>query len=208
MRNSTILLLTLSLGACAGSQSSSLRAPPAPIKAFPGDMLTGAIPVYPLNNMRVDSTLGMDGELSPSRDAMSRVDSMLHAVLIHRYPTAQWLTPTQLKEAAAKAPGMLTDPYDTPTMALQTHALTLIPGALLSQMRGLAAVASGGRYVLVPANLWFTKTGALTSAHLVVTLADVRMGAVSWSGTLTGVGPDAWKAVSEAVLGVTMVKDQ
>src|SRR5580765_4505804 len=120
MRNSTLLLLTLSLGACAGAQNSSMRAPPAPIKAFPGDMLTGAIPVYPLNNMRVDSTLGMDG-VSPSREAMSRVDSMIHAVLVHRYPTAKWLTPEQLKEAAAKAPGMLTDPYETPTMALQTH---------------------------------------------------------------------------------------
>src|SRR5256885_8153570 len=111
MRISTVLLLTLSLGACAGGQSSSMRAPPAPIKLFPGDMLTGAVPVYPLNNMRVDSTLGLDGELSPRAAAMGRVDSLLHAVLTRRYPTAQWLTPTQLKEAAAKAPGMLTDPY-------------------------------------------------------------------------------------------------
>jgi hypothetical protein len=192
---------------CACNTKAEMRAPPAPIKSFPGDLLAGAVPVFPLNNLRVDSTARWD-ELTDKRKVTGWVDSILVAVLAKRYPTVRWVPAPELQTAAAKAPGMLVDPYQMTTIQLQTHALTTVPSNLLTQLRGVTAVASGGRYVVVPANLWFTATGGAASAHLVVALADVRIGAVSWSGTLTGVGNTPFKAVEQAVLALTRVKDQ
>ena len=192
---------------CACNTKAEMRAPPAPIKSFPGDLMSGSVPVFPLNNLRVDSSARWD-ELTETRQFTASVDSLLVAVLSKRYPTVRWVPARELQAAAAKAPGMLVDPYQMTTIQLQTHALSTVPSTLLTQLRGVTAVASGGRYVVVPANLWFTSEGGAANAHLVVTLADVRIGAVSWSGTLTGVGPTPLRAVQEAALALTKVKDQ
>jgi hypothetical protein len=203
MRYSTVLLL-LSLAAC-GTPKPGEHAPPAPINVFPGDILNGAIPVFPLTSLRADSTVS-DG-FSVEKASRDRVDSIVHAVLTKRYPTVKWMTPVDLQKASAQAPQMLPDPYHISTLALSAHALTTIPGQLLVQLRGLTAATSGGRYVVVPANLWLTRQGAVTRANLVIALADVRAGAISWSGTISGVGADPWTAINEAALGLTLVRE-
>ena len=206
MRYSTVLFLAL-LAAC-GTPKPGERNPPAPINVFPGDMLSGAIPVFPLNFMRADSTIPSSDGFSVEPPARARVDSIVHAVLTRRYPTVKWMTPGDLKKAASQAPGMLPDPYQINTIALSTHALSSIPSGLLTQLRGLTAVASGGRYVVVPANLWLTRQGAVTKASLVIALADVRVGAISWSGTISGMGADPWMAIGEAVVGLTAIRER
>ena len=206
MRYPTVLLLAL-LAGCAGPKPGEHN-PPAPMNPFPGDMLTGAIPVFPVNVMRADSTVSTTDGFSVESSSRARVDSIMHAVLTKRFPTVHWMTPADLKKASDQAPGMLPDPYQIPTLALATHALSTIPNAILTQLRGLTGVASGGRYVVVPANLWLTRQGSMTKANLVVTLADVRIGAVSWSGTLSGVGADPWIAIGEAVMGLTAVRER
>ena len=191
---------------CACNTKAELRAPPAPINPFPGDILTGSIPVFPLNNLRLDSATDGWAELADKRAFTGSVDSVLVAILTRRYSAVRWVPARELQVAAAKAPGMLADPYQMTTIQLQTHALTTVPNPLLTQLRGVTAIASGGRYVVVPANLWFTTAGPAARAHLVVALADVRIGAVSWSGTLSGVGATPLEAVREAALGLTMVR--
>lgn len=199
------MLAVVSLVAC--NSAGNLRAPPAPIKAFPGDMLAGSVAVFPLNNFRTDSAASW-GDLGDPKATMHRVDSILHAILTRRYPSVRWVEPVELQKAAGQAPGMLTDPYQLPTIQLQTHALTTIPAPLLSQLRNISSLVQGGRYVVVPANLWLDAGSGVAKANLVVALADVRLGAVSWSGTLTGIGETPFRAIEEAVLGLTMIRDQ
>jgi hypothetical protein len=206
MKYSTALLLAL-VAAC-GSPKPGDHNPPAPINQFPGDLMSGAIPVFPLNVMRADSTIPTNDGFSVAPTSRARVDSIIHAVLQRRYPTVKWMTPADLRKAQEQAPQMLADPYQIPTLVLSTHALTTIPSQVLVQLRGLTAATSGGRYVVVPANLWLTKAGTMTKANLVVALADVRVGAVSWSGTLSGVGADPWTAINEAIVALTDIKER
>ena len=206
MRRPTALLLALLAG--CGSAKTGDHNPPAPVNPFPGDLLTGAIPVFPLNLMRADSTISRTEGFSVESSSRARVDSIMHAVLTKRFPTVRWLTPVDLKRASSQAPGMLSDPYQISTVALSSRALTTVPSSLLTQLRGLTAVASGGRFVVVPANLWLTSQGPMTKANLVVAVADVRSGTVSWSGTTSGLGADPWTAIGEAVLGLAPARER
>src|SRR5262245_33034746 len=109
MRYSTVLLLMLA--AACGAPAAGSHNPPAPINVFPGDMLSGAIPVVPVTTMRADSTVPTTDGFSVERASKDRVDSIVHAILTRRYPTVKWMTPVDLQKAASQAPGMLPDPY-------------------------------------------------------------------------------------------------
>ncbi|MBI4501444.1 MAG: hypothetical protein HY700_09815 [Gemmatimonadetes bacterium] len=200
-------ILLLGLLATAGCTKTEMRAPPAPVAPFPGDLLTGRIAVYPLNNMSVDSTLGWNEALADRAQVRGRVDSMLVAVLNDRFSQVLWVTPAALRLAAAQAPGRLTEPDRMPTLLLQTHALTTIADPLASQMRELTAVAAGGRFALVPANLWFARDRqGRGTANLVVALADIRLRAVGWSATLSGAGDTPWEALDAALRKLTAME--
>ena len=192
--------------AIVGCAKTEMRAPPAPVAPFPGDFLTGRIAVYPLNNLTTDSTLGWDEALADRVQARGRVDSMLVALLNGRFSQVLWVPPEALRRAASQAP-TLTGPDRMSTLLLQTHALTTIADPLASQMRELTAVATGGRYALVPVNLWFARNReGRGTANIVVALADIRLRAVSWSATLTGAGDTPWQALDAALRRLTAME--
>ena len=203
MRNVTLLSLCLAATACA--TKGVTRVPPPPVIALPTEALSGStIAVFPLTTMGVDTVLGWGQFFVDRRQAFDRVDSILTSTLNRRIPQITWLPPAELRRAAAKAPGLLTDPDQMALHLLQTHALASIPDPLASQLRQLAGVATGGRYIIAPANLWFEHvSNILGRVRIVVALADVRRGAISWSATVSGTGETPWEAIRAAALQLT-----
>src|SRR5437660_6079006 len=199
MRTPTLLLYSLAALGCASKPD--MRAPPAPVVPFPGSQLAGqTISLWPLVTMRADSTLGWKAALEPRRQALGKVDSILASQLTTRRSQIKWVLPADLRRAAQQAPGLLPDPDLMATVQLQTHVMAMVPEPLRAQLRQLTGVASGGSYALVPANLVVVrepKGGG--RARMVITLVNVRLGAVSWTATVTGVGRDPWEAVDGAV---------
>ncbi len=202
MRNPALALLLLTTASCA---PTGLRPPPGPVIPIPADALAGSnIVVYPLNTMRADTVLGWDRELGDPALALKRVDSIVIAMLNRRLPQVKWAPNADLYKAAAQAPGLLTPPNEMATIQLMTHATDRLKEPLAAQLRQLTGATTGGRYALVPANLWFERKDATRgNAKLVVALVDVRRGAVSWSATMTGVGTSAWEAITSAVIILT-----
>jgi hypothetical protein len=172
---------------------------------IPADALTGSnIVVYPLNTMRSDTVLGWDTQIGERAQALERVDSIVISMLNRRLPQVKWAPKADLYKAAAQAPGLLTRPDEMATVQLMTHATDRVKEPLAAQLRQLTGATTGGRYALVPANLWFERRDATRgNAKFVVALVDVRRGAVSWSATMTGTGTTAWEAVTSAVMQLT-----
>lgn len=182
-------------------------APPAtpaskPVALLPTQILGGgSVPVFPVNNMAVRPGTGWDSLLEPRRDAFRKVDSILLAAVEGYSPEVTWVNQATVRRAAEQAPGMITRPDQLPTGLLKREAAEPIPESLRASLRQLTAIAAGGRYALVPAELVFGWDGVAQRAYadLSMTLADVRTGTITWSNTLRGTGPNPWTAVAGAV---------
>jgi len=88
---------------------------------------------------------------------------------------------------------------------------------LRNQLRTLAAIAGGLRYVLAPAGLVYRHTairpygdtassrpyGHTATAELTVVLVDVRLGRVAWRTVARGEADDPWTALTRAVKALT-----
>jgi len=172
-----------------------------PVMTMPVRGLGGAkVPVFPVITFSVAPATGWDAVLTPKRDALNRIDSIIAATATDHAPEVEWVNAMAVRKAATQAPGMLANPDQLSTAQLKTHALSTVPEPLRAQLRNLTAVATGGRYALIPAGLSFVHDAAAgrSFADLSVALVDVRIGAVSWSATLHGVGNTPWEAVAVA----------
>ncbi|MSR07123.1 MAG: hypothetical protein EXR93_08680 [Gemmatimonadetes bacterium] len=200
------LLLTFVVASGLGcATAAGGHAPPPttkPVLPLPSHVLGGSkIPVFPLTNFVVDEGTGWDSLLASRGEVQQRVDSILYAVARLRAPEVGWIKADVVRRAAEQAPGLLTSPDQIATSQLKTHALSTIPEPLRAQLRQLTGIAAGGRYALIPAGLRFTwdANNRRAVADFTIVLADVRLGAVSWSNTLRGFGATPWDAVALAV---------
>jgi len=197
-----VLLLIGALGAGCGRSSSQGPVPTTKPDPLPVRALGGAnIPVFPLVTLVVEPGTGWDAELADRSAALRRVDSIVRKVVQEHAPEITWIGQDAVRRAAKLAPGMLTDPDRLATRQLKLHAPSTIPEPLRAQLRQLAGVAAGGRYAFVPAELTFVRDSASrrSYADFSIVLADVRLGAISWSDTMRGTGASPWEAVAGAV---------
>lgn len=199
-------LLLLLIGAvglgCGGTTSRAPVPTTKPVLPLPAQVLGGSkIPVFPLINVVVAQGTGWDTLLASRADVRRRVDSILFAIVKQQAPEVIWVNADAVRRAAEQAPGLLTSPDQLATSQLKIHALSTIPEPLRAQLRQLTGVAAGGRYALIPAELRFVwdATNQRASADFTIVLADVRLGAVSWSNTMRGWGATPWDAVALAV---------
>ncbi len=197
-------VLGLSLAGCAGSQTEEDLAPvslPLPTPVIAGRQVA----LFPLTLVATDPALGW-GEAVGSRErAKQRADSVIEEFLLERAPEAEWILPQRLRNAAAQAPGMLTDPDKMGTALLRAEGIEQIPDPLRSQLRNLIGVA-GDRYALVPAVLTFAPTPeGRGAAELTLVLVDVRFGNVAWRSVAAGEGDAPWDALWDAL--TTLVPD-
>src|SRR5207249_4745936 len=71
---------------------------------------------------------------------------------------------------------------------------------------GIAALAGGGRFALIPAGLAYKRSktpGGVATAELTVVIADVRSGRVGFRTVAWGEGGDPWTALTKAMKNLT-----
>jgi hypothetical protein len=200
-----LLAAALPLGCGAtGTAGGGQAAEPAPALPLPTAGIAGQrVAVYPLTLMSAAETLGWQPYLAARREALDRADSIIGALLAERSPEVTWVLPAELRRAAARAPGMLTNPDQMGTAILRAPGVEQIPDPLRSQMRSLNGVAAD-RYALIPASLVFTRTPAgRGQAELLVIMGDVRTGALPWRTVARGEGDDPWEALRVAFKTLT-----
>ena len=198
MAQRLIAVLALAGGAaCAGSAPADQGLPPT--AALPTAGMAGqSVAVMPLTLLAVEDTLSWHAILTPRRAVLDRADSLIGAQLTERSPEVTWVLPPVLRRAAARAPGMLTDPDQLGTAILR-HPTTQVPDPLRSQLRALAGVA-GSRFVLVPTALVFRAAeGGGGRVELMLVLADVRTGMIGWRTVAHAVRDEPWAALDAAV---------
>jgi hypothetical protein len=196
--------MTLAGLACARSGGADGAPTPEPVLPLPTAGIAGQpVTVYPVTLIVAADELGWAEQLGPRRAALDRADSIIGALLVERSPEVTWVLPAQLRHAASRAPGLLTNPDQMGTALLRAPNVQKLPDPLRSQMRELNAVA-GDRYALVPSALLFTKSAeGGGEAQLSVVLADVRTGLIGWRTIARGHGDDPWSALAAAFKTLT-----
>ncbi len=182
---------------------------PAPTAPLPTAGMSGQqVGILPITLIGAEDTLHWDTVVGEREKA----DSVLTALLKARAPEVGWVGPEELRRSARRAPGIATDPEQMATPLLRNPSMVIVLDPLRSQLRTLAAIAGGMRYVLAPAGLVFRRTVGLpggrtdhptATAELTVVMVDVRTGRVEWRTVARGEGDDPWTALTRAVKALT-----
>jgi hypothetical protein len=199
-------LVLVGMLACGGGGApGNGQAPePEPTQPLPTAGIAGQpVAVYPLTLMTAAEELGWHPYLAARREALDRADSIIGALLVERSPEVTWVLPAALRGAAARAPGLLTNPDQMATALLRSPGVERIPDPLRSQMRALNGVAAD-RYAFIPTALIFTRTpDGRGQAELMLVMGDVRTGLLQWRTVARGVGGDPWEALRVAFKALT-----
>ncbi|PYO41418.1 MAG: hypothetical protein DMD29_05070 [Gemmatimonadetes bacterium] len=187
---------------------------PAPTAPLPTAGISGQqVGILPITLIAAEDTLHWDTVVS-ERD---KADSVLTTLLKARAPEVGWVSPQELRRMARRAPGIATDPEQMATPLLRDPRMVQVIDPLRNQLRTLAAIAGGLRYVLAPAGLVYRHTairpygdtassrpyGGTATAELTVVLVDVRLGRVAWRTVARGEADDPWTALTRAVKALT-----
>lgn len=197
-------VLAAAVLACGGSQPDE---PVEPVSLpLPTAVVAGRkIALYPVTLIATEQALGWNELLGSREESRARADSVLEEYLLERVPEAEWVLPDQLRAAAARAPGMLSDPDKMGTALLRTEGIEQIPDPLRSQLRNLTGIVAD-RYALIPAALTFTPApGGGGEARLTLVLIDVRFGILAWRSVAVGRADGPWDALWDAL--TTLVPD-
>lgn len=161
-----------------------------------------AVSVLPITMVVADSSANADSAYAGYRDrrtALQRTDSLLAEMLLGRAPEVHWVLPPELRKIARRAPGMVTDPDQMGQAMMRAPNLNRMPDPLRSYLRSLSAIA-GGRVVLIPAALGFSRDAAgVTHANLSIVLGDSRTGNVLWRSVAAGTGSTPDLALNAAL---------
>jgi len=182
---------------------------PVPTAPLPTAGISGQqVGILPITLIAAEDTLHWDTVVS-ERD---KADSVLTTLLKARAPEVGWVSPEELRRMARRAPGIATDPEQMATPLLRDPRMVQVVDPLRNQLRTLAAIAGGMRYVLAPAGLVYRRTVGLTdgrtdhpaaTAEITVVLVDVRLGRVAWRTVARGEVDDPWTALTRAVKALT-----
>jgi hypothetical protein len=203
-RRLALLVAAAGLAACSRGGGGDQEPVPKPTLPLPTAGIAGQpVAVYPLTLITAEERLGWQGQLADRHATLARADSIIGALLVERSPEVRWVLPAELRRAAARAPGMLTNPDQMGTALLRGPEVERIPDPLRSQMRSLNGVAAD-RFALVPAALIFRQApDGRGSAELVLVMADIRTGLIGWRTTARGEGDDPWEALRVAFRTLT-----
>lgn len=197
--------LATALAGCGGKSQPDSELPPQAAPLPTVGLAGQPVTVYPLTLVATDRLLGWGDQVGPRQDALHRADSLLAVFLTERAPEVSWVLPEELRRAAARAPGMLSNPDQMGTAILRAGDSRRLPDPLRSQMRTLTGV-TGDRYALVPASLVFLVGDAAAGrAELTIAIADVRTGLIQWRTTAWAEATDPWTALWNAL--TTLVPD-
>ena len=187
-----------------------LAAQQVPIIPVPTEGLAGQqVGLVPLTLVATDPAFQSDTLFDRYRDrrtTLSWADSLIGDAFVGRAPEVKWVLPPALRKIARRAPGLVDDPDQMGQALLRSPKIRDVPDPLRASLRNLMAVA-GGRVVMVPAALGFTREAdGRVRAELSLVAADTRSGKVVWRSIALGDGPTpaaALTAALDAVLPVT-----
>lgn len=194
------LLTLLGLAAPAAGQTLDPKLVNQPINVLG---LSGqTVPVFPLTVLVIDTRVADNETLAPWRDTragLDRADSLLATYLQAAAPEVIWLFPPDLRRAARRGGGMVTEPDRMGLGVLRAPKMKKVPGNIGAQMRGLISV-TGGRVALVPAALGFgnDSTGAIRT-RIAFVAVDTRRDLILWRSYAEGSGLTADAAVAAAL---------
>ena len=182
---------------------------PAPTAPLPTTGISGQqVGILPVTIIAAEDSLHWDTVIAERQKA----DSVLTTLLKARAPEVCSASSDELRRSARRAPGIATDPEQMATPILRSPDIVQIPDPLRSQLRTLAAIAGGMRYMLVPAGLIYRRTAPslrsgqappTATAELAIVMVDVRVGHVEWRTVARGEGDDPWTALTRAVKALT-----
>jgi hypothetical protein len=174
---------------------------PLPIAVLAGR----EIMVLPIGLIAADDSLDWDAWFTDRAGTRRATDSLIADALTERAPEVPWVLPARLQQLAARNPTIVTDPYRMPGAVLRDERLEAVPDPLRAQLRTLAAFTSA-RFALVPAALYYEPTPAGDGrAHLVIVVADVRLGSITFRTIASGDGEDPWAALKTALAALTPI---
>ena len=145
--------------------------------------------VVPTAHVRGTDSLGWLPQLSGPRGAARRLDSSIVVALNARGLAPKWILPTQLVRTFERNRTYATDPYQLSVE--QVRAPNFKAGdkygePLSSQLRTMIALEEDVRYVLLPVDLRFERSGEGGRAIARFVLLDPRFAEARWVGELTG----------------------
>jgi len=204
-RTGWVLFVAAALG-CGGGPPPDPSVPPATLP-LPVSALAGReILVLPVGLIAADDSLGWRDWFRDRAAARSAADSLIADALSERAPEVPWVLPPRLRQIAARNPTVVPDPDRMPGAVLRDERLTEVPDPLRAQLRTLSSFTSA-RYVLVPAAVYYETTPSHEGrAHLVIVVADVRLGTITFRSTASGDGPDPWTALEAALAALTPIE--
>ncbi len=160
------------------------------------------VPVFPLTVLAIDPADKGQESFAAWRDSkagLERADSLLAEYLQGSAPEVLWLFPPDLRRAAKRGGGMVSEPDRLGLGVLRNPRMKKVPGNIGAQMRNLMAL-TGGRLALVPAALGFghDSTGAIKT-RIAFVAVDTRRDLILWRSYAEGTGATPDAAVAAAL---------
>src|SRR5207247_2010631 len=149
--------LTLACGHPRAQNQTPASTAPLPTAGISGQQ----VGILPITLIAAEDSLHWDTVVGEREKA----DSVLTTLLKARAPEVGWVAPEELRRSARRAPGIATDPEQMATPLLRNPTMVEVLAPLRNQLRTLAAIAGGMRYVLAPAGLVYRRTVGLSDGR-------------------------------------------
>lgn len=202
IRASFALVLAALLGSACATAPATAQDQPEPAQGLALAPMAGQrVPVLPITLLVADAPAD---EFLPA-DRVARLhwaDSLVAAVLLERGPEVTWVFPEELRRAARRAPGTVTDPDRMGQALMRAEGLDRVPDPLRGYLRGLTAMTDS-RLVFIPAAVRLAPDSVSgVRAEVSLVLADSRNGAVVWRSRPEATAATAAAAVRAAIVQI------
>jgi hypothetical protein len=184
--------LTFAAAAAAGlscSRAAQVTSEPVPQLQPLATYLQQRVIVTPAGHVRADS-LGWVQQAGGARIVARQLDTALAKVLEERGVAQRWIMPAELVRSFERNRSYATDPYQLAVEPLRPAsfvALSRYGEPLSTQLRTMIALHESARFVLLPVELRFERSGtAAGRAVLRATIVDPRFAEARWVGEIPG----------------------
>lgn len=154
--------------------------PATPLSAFAAQHVV----VTPTQYLRPADSLGWSARIANPAAYLSDVDAELAFAFEQRGLKGMWVLPDALVRSVKSNPTYASDPHALAAQWLRPPVRRLpdqVPNPLADQLRTLVAL-NDARYVLIPVEVRFVKTGDQGRAVLHLVIIDARLAAIVWMG--------------------------
>ncbi|MGQ0764324.1 MAG: hypothetical protein ACT4OZ_01490 [Gemmatimonadota bacterium] len=180
----SIHALVACLAAGPATSQTIAEARPGQLERF----ASARVMVYPIQTLPIIEPSAWRTDIGPASAFLTRADTAVEQALGGRGLDGTWVFPPALRRSARRNPTYISDPHSVRVAAAVMSSArkrdTQIAEPAASQIRALAAV-SDARFALIPVELRFQASGALSTAILRWAVVDARLAQVVWLGEVS-----------------------